>query len=74
MSFLDNISLLNKLDTKNQRANPNEMKFLTVNHKIRKKKTIYISSYFINKKLKFALATKYELKYNSCHLSLLYET
>ena len=38
MSFLDNFSQWKKLDTKNQRANPNEIKYLTVNHKITRKK------------------------------------
>ena len=38
MSFLDNFSQWKKLDTKNQRANPNEIKYLTVNRKITRKK------------------------------------
>ena len=34
MSFLDKFSQWNKLDTKNQTENPNEMEFPTVNCKI----------------------------------------
>ena len=37
MPFLDNFSQWKKLDTKNQRVNPTEIKFQTVNCKIRKK-------------------------------------
>ena len=37
MSFHDNFSQSNKLDTKNQRANSTEKKFPMVNRKIRKK-------------------------------------
>ena len=37
MSFRDNFSRWNKLDAKNQRANPTEMTFPTVNRKIIKK-------------------------------------
>ena len=38
MSFLDKFSQWNKLYTKNQRSNLTDMKFLTVNRKIRKKR------------------------------------
>ena len=37
MYFLDNFNQWNKLDTKNQRANPIEMEFSTIIRKIRKK-------------------------------------
>ena len=37
MSFLDNFSQWNKLDTKNQRAKHTKMNFRTVYFKIRKK-------------------------------------
>ena len=37
MPFLDNFSQWKKLDTKNQRVNLTEIKFQTVNCKIRKK-------------------------------------
>ena len=46
MSFHDNFSQSNKLDTKNQRANSTEMKFPMVNRKIRKKKAIQVYIYF----------------------------
>ena len=62
MPFLDNFSQWKKLDTKNQRVNPTEIKFQTVNCKIRKKMTIHIFIYFINQRLTVALATKYRLK------------
>ena len=39
MSSVDDFSKCNKSDTKNQRENPTETKFATVNHKTRKKKT-----------------------------------
>ena len=61
MSFLDNVSQWNQLDTKNQRANPTEMKFPTVYQKIRKKR-YYLDIYFISEWLTVALATKYRLK------------
>ena len=35
MSFLDNFSQWNKFDTKNQRANPTELKFPIVNYEFR---------------------------------------
>ena len=38
VSFCDNFSRWNKLDAKNQRANPTEMTFPTVNRKISKKR------------------------------------
>ena len=38
MSFLHKFSKWNKLDTKNERANPTNMNFSTVNCKIEKKK------------------------------------
>ena len=37
MSFIDDFSHWSKFDKKSQRANPIEMKFPMVNHKIRKK-------------------------------------
>ena len=40
MSFLENLSQWNMLNTKNQRPNPTEMKFTMINCKIRKEKTI----------------------------------
>ena len=49
MSLLDNFNQWNKLDTKNQRVNRTEIKFPTVNNKIRKKKTVHIFIYFINR-------------------------
>ena len=63
MSFLNNFSQWSKLVTKNQRANPTKSNFPTVNHKIRKKKTLQQTFiYFINKWLTVALATRYRLK------------
>ena len=43
MSFVDNFSQWNKLDGKNQRANPTEMKFATVHCKIRQKRLLRYS-------------------------------
>ena len=57
MSFLDNLSQGNTLDTKNVRANPTEIKFPTVDCK-RENKTIEIFIYFVNEWLTVALATK----------------
>ena len=37
MLFIDNFSQGNKLDAKNQRENPTEMIFMTVNYKTSKK-------------------------------------
>ena len=62
MSFHDNFSQSNKLDTKNQRANSTEMKFPMVNRKVRKKRLFRYTFIFINKRLTVALATKYRFK------------
>ena len=62
MSFLENFSQWNKLDTKSQRGNPSEKNFPTFNRKIRKKDTMQIFIYFINKRLTVALATEYRLR------------
>ena len=43
ISFLDTFSQWNKLDTKNQRTNPTEMKFPTIDRKIRKKDYLNIN-------------------------------
>ena len=46
MSFLDNFSQWNKLDTKNQRAKHTKMNFPTVNCKIRKKGYVDIHLFY----------------------------
>ena len=46
MSFLDNFSQWNKLDTKNQRAKHAKMNFPTVNRKIRKKGYVDIHLFY----------------------------
>ena len=61
MSFLDNFSLWNKLDTKNERGTLTEMKFSAINHKLRKKNYSDIHLLF-ERRLNVALATKYRLK------------
>lgn len=43
MSFVDSFSQWNKLDGKNQKANPTEMKYPTVNFKIREKRLLRYS-------------------------------
>ena len=46
MSFLDNFSQWNKLDTKNQRAKHTKINFPTVNRKIRKKGYVDIHLFY----------------------------
>ena len=46
MSFLDKFSRCNKLDKKNQRQNPTEIKFPTVNRKTRKKDYLDIHLFY----------------------------
>ena len=46
MSFLDNFSQWNKLDTKNQIAKQTQMNFPAVNSKIRKKGFVDIHLFF----------------------------
>ena len=46
MSFLDNFSQWNKLDTKNQRAKHTNMNFATVNRKIREKGYVDIHLFY----------------------------
>ena len=49
MSFLDNFSQWNKLDTKNRRAKHTKMNFPTVNRKIRKKCYVDIHLFYQEK-------------------------
>ena len=58
MPCIDNFSQWNKLDIKNQIANPIGIKCPIVNCRIRKKKTTKIFIYFINRRLNVTLATK----------------
>ena len=60
MSFVKIFGQWNQLDTKTERKNPTEIKFPTVNGKIRKKRLLNIQ-YRINKRLTVPLATKYRL-------------
>ena len=46
MSFLDNFSQWNQLDTKNQRAKHTKMNFATVNRKIREKGYVDIHLFY----------------------------
>ena len=48
MSFVKKFGQWNQLDTKTERTHPTEIKFPTVNGKIRKKRLLIIQ-YFINK-------------------------
>ena len=60
--FFDNFSQENKLGTIIQTASIIELNFSTANLKIRKKKTIYIFTDFINKRLTVNLEAKYKFK------------
>ena len=62
MQFVENISQWNELDKKNQMVYLTEIKIPTVKHKIRKKDSIKIFRYVIDKWLIIASAKQDRLK------------